>query len=86
MTYRFLTRSRVGIVLLFGSVLFAGCNDSSESVMGADEDEHGCKSSAGYVWCAKTAQCERPWELAEREGIDSTEEAFEAYCAIDDEN
>ena len=48
--------------------------------VGADQDAHGCKGSAGYQWCAKTEQCERPWELSEKEGIENTEEAFAKYC------
>ncbi|PSW13652.1 serine protease [Photobacterium rosenbergii] len=67
-------------------MLLLGCNDSAEPMVGADEDEHGCKQSAGYSWCAKTEQCERPWELAEQEGFDNTEEAFEGYCSNEKEN
>jgi hypothetical protein len=47
---------------------------------GSDRDEHGCIGSAGYRWCERTAQCERPWELAEREQLDNSPEAFEAWC------
>ncbi len=51
-----------------------------EGLVGADRDEHGCIGSAGYRWCAKTQQCERPWELAEAEGFENTPEAFKAFC------
>jgi len=51
------------------------------SMPGADRDEHGCISSAGYSWCAKENRCVRPWELAKEKGFDSTEEAFRAYCS-----
>ncbi|MGI9316161.1 MAG: MliC family protein [bacterium] len=48
---------------------------------GADQDSHGCITTAGYAWCERTGSCERPWELAKKEGIASTEFAFNAYCA-----
>jgi putative lipoprotein len=51
------------------------------STPGADRDEHGCISSAGYSWCAKESRCVRPWELAKEKGFASTEEAFRAYCS-----
>ena len=50
------------------------------SAPGSDRDEHGCIPSAGYAWCAKTAQCERPWELAKAQGLDDGAEAFDAFC------
>lgn len=50
-------------------------------LVGGDVDEHGCKGSAGYTWCERTAQCERPWELAGREGFENSESGFAAYCA-----
>ena len=28
---------------------------------GSDEDEHGCKGSAGYVWCESLKKCIQPW-------------------------
>merc|ERR1712086_904838 len=31
---------------------------------GADSDEHGCKASAGYTWCASKGKCIRPFEEA----------------------
>ncbi len=56
--------------------------DSQEDrkMAGADRDTHGCIKSAGYSWCARTDQCERPWELAEKHEFENTPEAFEAYC------
>ena len=30
--------------------------------VGGDTDEHGCKSSAGYVWCESLKECIKPWE------------------------
>ncbi len=51
-----------------------------DTPVGGDRDEHGCIGSAGYQWCERTGQCERPWELAESAGFDKTAEAFENYC------
>ncbi|WP_066059538.1 hypothetical protein [Halioglobus sp. HI00S01] len=48
--------------------------------VGSDVDEHGCKASAGYSWCAKTQQCERPWELAKQQGFENSEAAYKAFC------
>jgi len=31
-------------------------------ILGGDEDEHGCKASAGYTWCAAKKECIRNWE------------------------
>lgn len=49
-------------------------------VVGGDADEHGCRASAGYQWCAATAQCERSWELAKEKGFDNTVEGFRGFC------
>ena len=48
--------------------------------VGSDRDEHGCIGSAGYKWCERTKNCERPWELAEAHGFDNSPEAFLTYC------
>ena len=53
---------------------------SATSQVGADRDEAGCISSAGYSWCERTMQCERPWELAKKENFVNTQEAFDEYC------
>jgi len=47
---------------------------------GADRDAHDCIASAGYSWCAKTARCERPWELAKQHGFEATPEAYAGFC------
>ena len=49
--------------------------------VGGDRDEHGCIKSAGYSWCARTNQCERPWELAKKHGFENTQEAFDKFCS-----
>lgn len=48
--------------------------------VGGDRDAHGCIASAGYRWCEKTQKCERPWELAKKQGFENTPEAFDAFC------
>ncbi len=48
---------------------------------GSDKDAHGCIGSAGYKWCAKTNQCERPWELAKKEKFEKSAEAFNSFCS-----
>jgi hypothetical protein len=47
---------------------------------GADRDAHGCIGSAGYSWCERTKQCERPWELAKKNGFENNQEAFDKFC------
>ena len=47
---------------------------------GSDRDAHGCIPSAGYAWCVRTKQCERPWELAEKQKFERTQEVFDKYC------
>ena len=47
---------------------------------GADRDEHGCIGSAGYSWCERTGECERPWELAEKHHFARSQEAFDTFC------
>ncbi len=50
-------------------------------VPGADRDARGCIGSAGYRWCERTQQCERPWELAKAKGLENTPEVITVYCA-----
>ncbi len=47
---------------------------------GSDRDEHGCIPSAGYIWCNETGRCERPWELAGKQGFENSREAFDRFC------
>ena len=49
-------------------------------VKGAGRDAHGCIGSAGYTWCERTGQCERPWELAKKHNFALSQEAFDTYC------
>lgn len=49
---------------------------------GGDADAHGCRGSAGYSWCPRTKQCERPWELAKARGFKSSPAAFKRFCRL----
>ncbi|WP_241302070.1 hypothetical protein [Burkholderia stabilis] len=48
--------------------------------VGGDRDAHGCIGSAGYAWCEKTQQCERPWELAKQKGFANSAQAYDQFC------
>ncbi|BCG65238.1 MAG: hypothetical protein methR_P3063 [Methyloprofundus sp.] len=48
--------------------------------IGGDHDAHGCIGSAGYSWCERTGRCERPWELAKKQGFSNTKIAFDKFC------
>jgi hypothetical protein len=58
--------------------------------VGFGTDAHGCRPSAGYLWCQKDGKCERPFELAKQKGwqaqpgpdggAPSTKSAFDTYC------
>lgn len=53
-------------ILLVGFVVAVqagnGNSDNDNQMVGNDEDEHGCKASAGYSWCAELNECIRSWE------------------------
>jgi len=49
-------------------------------LVGGDRDAQGCIGSAGYRWCARTHQCERPWELARQQDFEVGEQAFVTFC------
>ncbi len=49
-------------------------------LLGGHHDAHGCIGSAGYSWCEKTQQCERPWELAKEKNFADTPRSFAAFC------
>jgi len=53
---------------------------SEETRVGNDTDLHGCIGSAGFLWCARSDQCERPWELAKKEKFENSVEAFNRFC------
>lgn len=47
---------------------------------GADRDAHGCIGSAGYSWCARSGQCDRPWERAAAQNFELSPSAFDQSC------
>ena len=59
----------------------AATTSSAIPKVGGDRDAHGCIGSAGYQWCEHSQRCERPWELAQAQGLANTAEAIDAYCA-----
>lgn len=71
------------VVLL---VLLGGCagmaSDQRQPMPGSDRDSHGCIGSAGYAWCARTDRCERPWELARKQGLGTDAAAFDHFCEV----
>jgi len=50
------------IILL--SLIFSACtkNKNKPKSIGGDQDNHGCLTSAGYLWCPQKQACLRPWE------------------------
>ncbi|MFA6489548.1 MAG: hypothetical protein WCT52_02600 [Candidatus Micrarchaeia archaeon] len=50
-------------------------------LVGNDSDEHGCKGSAGYVWCNVTEKCIRPWEENCTAPVDPLFEQAKTYCS-----
>lgn len=60
--------------------MYSKDDNTQKKLVGADRDSHGCIGSAGYSWCTKTNQCERPWELAKKQGFANTKEAFDQFC------
>ncbi len=59
----------------------SGAAATATPMVGGDRDAHGCIGSAGYQWCEHSQRCERPWELAQAQGLPNTAEAIDAYCA-----
>ncbi len=56
-------------LIAFAILVFVSCKCSSDTpkqidnIVGADQDAHGCKSSAGYVWSEVKQDCIRVWEI-----------------------
>ncbi len=38
----------------------------THAIVGADQDEHGCKASAGYTWSEIKGECIRIWEVGSK--------------------
>lgn len=71
---------RAAIVVLSILTISSAQAEPAPKRVGGDRDKHGCLASAGYLWCAKTARCERPWELAKAKGFENTVKGFRTYC------
>lgn len=80
------------LLLMPAALLLAACvstdrpaattdTGTTRPTSGSDRDAHGCIGSAGYQWCQHNQRCERPWELAQAQGLANTAEAIDAYCA-----
>jgi hypothetical protein len=52
------------IALIAAVVVLYNRNEKSneQTIVGGDEDEHGCIGSAGYSWCEAKDKCLRTWE------------------------
>jgi len=64
-------------------LLLAACTHPplpAAPLTGSDRDAHGCIGSAGYAWCARSGQCERPWERAEAQQFELSQSAFDRSC------
>lgn len=66
------------LFLTLSTVLLVSCSSNQQA--GGSRDEHGCLASAGYLWCTKTGQCERAWDIAKSQGLGNEGETFEDYC------
>ncbi len=73
------TRFAISLMLVMALVACAK-KTANVAMVGADRDAHGCIGSAGYSWCEKTAQCERPWELALKENVELSAHQFSQFC------
>ena len=83
---------KILIAFLFAGILLFGCTAEQPAVpeeknnqsggqegpqmVGNDTDEHGCKGSAGYVWCESLQKCIRPWETECPKTIEDVAQEF----------
>lgn len=76
---------KISVLFLIAGTAFAGAMAAPAAASrlarpGADADAHGCRASAGYRWCARTNRCERPWELARKNGFQLAAPSFGRFC------
>lgn len=50
------------LILMAASLLLAACSAPEQTLVGNDQDAHGCRASAGYQWSPLTNQCVRLFE------------------------
>lgn len=71
---------------LLAILILSACSSAGQEkappLVGGDRDAHGCIASAGYSWCAKTNQCEMPWELAKQNSFELSQEAYDDFCRV----
>lgn len=54
-------------------------------IVGGDQDDHGCKTSAGYTWSVIKKECIRAFELKPKM-IDPNNSAFAGYVLFSPDN
>lgn len=77
------------LLLGFMALALWACNTSTPNapappIVGGDQDEHGCKGSAGYTWSAIKGECIRIFESGVRldpkaPGLDQSLSAFVVF-------
>lgn len=70
-------KKRFLLIAAMAAMLMCGCTSTQnngenaeeavepqteQTLVGADEDAHGCKGTAGFVWSELLQKCVRPWE------------------------
>ena len=55
----------IAFILSFILMNIFSCSPK-KSLVGNDQDKHGCIASAGYKWSEVLKDCVRPWEVGER--------------------
>ena len=74
---------------LFLVTTLSACSSTAppqSTTAGVDRTVNGCSPTAGYSWCTRTNQCERPWVLGKKEDFAQTKEAFDRFCENPAEN
>lgn len=57
----------IALTAVAATLLTAACSHSQLSrLVGADRDEHGCQTTAGYTWSNALHDCVRVWEVGTR--------------------
>ncbi len=56
--------------------ILTGSKGAATTILGNDQDEHGCIASAGYSWCQSLNACHRPWITPCEPGVDLVEDSM----------
>lgn len=70
----------LSLLLVTGLTACSSTTPPQSKTPGSDRTVNGCVPTAGYSWCARTEQCERPWELGKKKEFAQTKKAFDEYC------